>query len=201
MELGDSWLFARWFRDLRAALAAILAASAVLALVTYIQVLYLESMRLRTRDLERQLTLARAVAPTADIRAPIKYKNRRSDSTMVIGTTGLNQTQLAEIKKLSRQTPILLSANMSLGVNLLVSLLGKVAKTLGDDYDVEIIEAHHRFKKDAPSGTALALGRAAAAQPGWVLQRAASSRRNYRWGPGGVGEQLGRSAPGRQRSP
>ena len=81
---------------------------------------------------------------------------------MVIGTTGLNQAQLAEIKQLSRQTPILLSANMSLGVNLLVSLLGKVAKTLGDDYDVEIIEAHHRFKTDAPSGTALALGRAAA---------------------------------------
>jgi len=81
---------------------------------------------------------------------------------MVIGTTGANQEQLAEIKSLSRQTPILLSANMSLGVNLLVSLLGKVAKTLGDDYDVEIIEAHHRFKKDAPSGTALAMGRAIA---------------------------------------
>src|SRR3970282_1830437 len=76
--------------------------------------------------------------------------------------TGSDQKQLAEIKKLSRRTPILLSANMSLGVNLLVSLLGKVAKTLGDDYDVEIIEAHHRFKKDAPSGTALALGRSVA---------------------------------------
>jgi 4-hydroxy-tetrahydrodipicolinate reductase len=81
---------------------------------------------------------------------------------VVIGTTGSDQKQLVEIKKLSRRTPILLSANMSLGVNLLVSLLGKVAKTLGDDYDVEIIEAHHRFKKDAPSGTALALGRSVA---------------------------------------
>src|SRR5574341_2065160 len=81
---------------------------------------------------------------------------------IVIGTTGFDQNQLGEIKKLSRRTPILLSANMSLGVNLLVSLLGKVAKTLGDDYDVEIIEAHHRFKKDAPSGTALALGRSVA---------------------------------------
>jgi len=81
---------------------------------------------------------------------------------IVIGTTGSTQEQLAEIKQLARRTPILLSANMSLGVNLLVSLLGKVAKTLGDDYDVEIIEAHHRFKKDAPSGTALALGRAVA---------------------------------------
>lgn len=76
---------------------------------------------------------------------------------MVIGTTGLKQKQLDEIKTLSRKTPILISANMSLGVNLLVSLLGKVAEILGDDYDVEIIEAHHRFKKDAPSGTALAM--------------------------------------------
>jgi 4-hydroxy-tetrahydrodipicolinate reductase len=81
---------------------------------------------------------------------------------VVIGTTGSDPNQLAEIKKLSRRMPILLSANMSLGVNLLVSLLGKVASTLGDDYDVEIIEAHHRFKKDAPSGTALALGHSVA---------------------------------------
>ena len=81
---------------------------------------------------------------------------------IVIGTTGSDQKQLAAIKKFARRTPVLLSANMSLGVNLLVSLVGKVAKTLGDDYDVEIIEAHHRFKKDAPSGTALALGRAIA---------------------------------------
>jgi 4-hydroxy-tetrahydrodipicolinate reductase len=81
---------------------------------------------------------------------------------IVIGTTGLNQKQLDEIKKLSRKSRILISANMSLGVNLLVSLLGKVAATLGDDYDVEIVEAHHRFKKDAPSGTALAMAQAIA---------------------------------------
>ena len=81
---------------------------------------------------------------------------------VVIATTGFNPKQLAEIKRLSKRTPTLLSANTSLGVNVLVSLLGKAAKMLGDDYDVEIIEAHHRFKKDAPSGTALALGRAVA---------------------------------------
>ncbi len=81
---------------------------------------------------------------------------------IVIGTTGFNQKQLAEIKRLSRRTRVLLSPNMSVGVNLLISLLGSVAKTLGDDYDVEIVEAHHRFKKDAPSGTALAMGRAVA---------------------------------------
>ncbi len=79
---------------------------------------------------------------------------------IVIGTTGFDPRQIAEIKRLSRRTPALLSANTSLGVNVLVSLLGTAAKMLGDDYDVEIVEAHHRFKKDAPSGTALALGRA-----------------------------------------
>jgi 4-hydroxy-tetrahydrodipicolinate reductase len=82
---------------------------------------------------------------------------------IVIGTTGWRPRQVAEIKKLARRMPVLMSPNMSLGVNLLVSLMGKVAGMLGDDYDVEIIEAHHHFKKDAPSGTALALGRAVAA--------------------------------------
>ncbi|MBM4297733.1 MAG: 4-hydroxy-tetrahydrodipicolinate reductase, partial [Deltaproteobacteria bacterium] len=81
---------------------------------------------------------------------------------VVIATTGFNASQLAEIQRLAKKTPTLLSANTSLGVNVLVSLLGKAAKMLGDDYDVEIIEAHHRFKKDAPSGTALALGRSVA---------------------------------------
>jgi 4-hydroxy-tetrahydrodipicolinate reductase len=81
---------------------------------------------------------------------------------IVIATTGFNPRQTAEIKRLSRRTPTLLSANTSLGVNVLVSLLGKAAKMLGEDYDIEIIEAHHRFKKDAPSGTALALGGAVA---------------------------------------
>jgi 4-hydroxy-tetrahydrodipicolinate reductase len=81
----------------------------------------------------------------------------RKNIPIVVGTTGLNPKQHEEIKKLARTGRILISANMSLGVNLLVSLLGKVAGILGDEYDVEIIEAHHRFKKDAPSGTALAM--------------------------------------------
>jgi 4-hydroxy-tetrahydrodipicolinate reductase len=82
---------------------------------------------------------------------------------VVVATTGFDAQQLAAIKRLAQRTPILLSANTSLGVNVLVSLVGRAAKMLGDDYDVEIVEAHHRFKKDAPSGTALALGRAIAA--------------------------------------
>jgi 4-hydroxy-tetrahydrodipicolinate reductase len=96
---------------------------------------------------------------------------------VVIGTTGFDAAQSAEIENLSRRTPTLLSANMSLGVNLLVNLLGKAASVLGDDYDVEIIEAHHRFKKDAPSGTAMALGRSVAAALGRDLDQVALNGR------------------------
>ena len=90
---------------------------------------------------------------------------------MVIATTGFSARQFNEIKRLSRRTPTLLSANTSLGVNVLVALLGQAAKMLGDDYDVEIVEAHHRFKKDAPSGTALALGRPVAEALGRDLNK------------------------------
>jgi 4-hydroxy-tetrahydrodipicolinate reductase len=86
----------------------------------------------------------------------------KSATPIVIATTGFNSEQLAEIKRLARRAPTLHSANTSLGVNVLISLLGKAAKMLGEDYDVEIVEAHHRFKRDAPSGTALALGRSVA---------------------------------------
>ena len=85
---------------------------------------------------------------------------------MVIASTGFSASQQAQIKRLARRTPTLLSANTSLGVNVLVSLVADAAKRLGEDYDVEIIEAHHRFKKDAPSGTALALGQSATAALG-----------------------------------
>ncbi len=97
---------------------------------------------------------------------------------IVIATTGFNATQQAEIKRLARRTAVLLSANTSLGINVLVSLLGKAAKMLGDDYDVEIVEAHHRFKKDAPSGTALALGRSVADALGRDLDKVALNGRN-----------------------
>ncbi len=76
---------------------------------------------------------------------------------MVIGTTGLSDSDFATIDRAAQAIPILWAANMSLGVNLLFKIAGEVAKVLGDDYDIEILEAHHRFKKDAPSGTALSL--------------------------------------------
>src|SRR5205814_7216212 len=76
---------------------------------------------------------------------------------MVIGTTGLHRVDHAAIDVAAQTIPVLQAPNMSLGVNLLFKIAGEVAKRLGDDYDIEIIEAHHRFKKDAPSGTAAAL--------------------------------------------
>lgn len=82
-----------------------------------------------------------------------------NNKAMVIGTTGLDDAQVAKIEKLSNSIPIVFAPNMSVGVNLLFKLVRDVAKVLGDDYKVEIIEIHHHHKKDAPSGTALKLGK------------------------------------------
>jgi len=78
-----------------------------------------------------------------------KYKK-----AMIMGTTGFSSKEIKEINKLAQGIPFLLSPNMSLGVNLLFKLAAETAAALSDDYDIEIVEAHHRFKKDAPSGTA-----------------------------------------------
>lgn len=74
---------------------------------------------------------------------------------MVIGTTGLSKDDIKEIETLTKKIPCVMASNMSTGVNLLLRVLQDVARVLGDEYDIEIIEAHHRLKKDAPSGTAL----------------------------------------------
>ena len=79
------------------------------------------------------------------------------NTRIVIGTTGLNDEEKERIKESSSRIPILLSPNMSIGVNLLFKTAGEVARILGTEYDVEIVETHHRMKKDAPSGTALRL--------------------------------------------
>lgn len=81
----------------------------------------------------------------------------------VIGTTGMDETHLAALKAAARHAVIVRAGNMSLGVNLLTLLTKKVAAALDEDFDIEIIESHHRHKVDAPSGTALMLGEAAAA--------------------------------------
>ncbi|MGQ0811034.1 MAG: 4-hydroxy-tetrahydrodipicolinate reductase [Nitrospiraceae bacterium] len=74
---------------------------------------------------------------------------------MVIGTTGFSAQELDELRALTRQVPCVFSPNMSVGVNVIFKIIAEMAKTLGDDYDIELIEVHHRLKKDAPSGTAL----------------------------------------------
>ncbi|MBI4714689.1 MAG: 4-hydroxy-tetrahydrodipicolinate reductase [Nitrospirae bacterium] len=73
----------------------------------------------------------------------------------IIGTTGFGPEEIEEIGSLSRDVPCVLSPNFSIGVNVVFQLIAEAAKRLGNDYDVEIIEAHHRHKKDAPSGTAM----------------------------------------------
>jgi 4-hydroxy-tetrahydrodipicolinate reductase len=80
----------------------------------------------------------------------------------VVGTTGLSGDDIAELRRAAATARIVQSGNMSLGVNLLAGLVRRVAATLGPDYDIEILEMHHRAKVDAPSGTALLLGEAAA---------------------------------------
>jgi 4-hydroxy-tetrahydrodipicolinate reductase len=81
---------------------------------------------------------------------------------LVLGTTGIDAAQQKAVEDAAKRTAIVQAANMSIGVNLLLGLTRQVAAALGEDYDIEIVEMHHRHKVDAPSGTALALGRAAA---------------------------------------
>lgn len=88
---------------------------------------------------------------------------------LVIGTTGFDPVQLAELADAAKKTAILRAPNMSLGVNLVLALVEQTAARLGPDYDVEIFEIHHKHKIDAPSGTALALGEAVARGRGVAL--------------------------------
>lgn len=89
---------------------------------------------------------------------------------LVVGTTGLGDAEMAALESASRKVPVLYSRNMSLGVTVLTELVRQATQMLGPDFDVEIVEAHHRAKKDAPSGTALQLGEAAAAARGVGLE-------------------------------
>ena len=92
---------------------------------------------------------------------------------MVIGTTGFSAAQKAEIGAAAKDIPIMMAANMSVGVNVVLGLLDQAARALNEGYDIEIIEAHHRFKVDAPSGTALAMGEVVAAALGRNLSTCA----------------------------
>lgn len=101
----------------------------------------------------------------------------------VIGTTGLSAQDIAKIDAAARHAVIIRAGNMSLGVNLMVGLTRKIAAALGEDWDIEVIEAHHSRKIDAPSGTALMLGQAAAEGRGVSLEAAMVSGRDGITGP------------------
>lgn len=128
------------------------------------------------------------VAVTADLQQAIKNAKVAVDFTLphvtpanvqacvasrtmlVIGTTGHNDEQRAAIEAGAKHIPIVLAPNMSVGVNLLLKLAELAARALNEDYDIEIVEAHHRNKKDAPSGTALRIGEVVAAARGVTLK-------------------------------
>ena len=93
-----------------------------------------------------------------------------SSKAMVIGTTGFSVQELTRLKTLASTVPCVFSPNMSVGINVLVNTIGKIAQSLGEAYNIEVIEAHHNKKKDAPSGTALKLAEALAEGMEWDLQ-------------------------------
>lgn len=102
---------------------------------------------------------------------------QRHNKAIIIGTTGFEAEQRQAMLEASQVIPILLAANFSIGINLMLILVREAARVMGDSVDIEILEAHHRNKVDAPSGTALAIGEAIAGTFGWSLsERAIYSR-------------------------
>lgn len=115
---------------------------------------------------------------------------RSSGLRIVIGTTGFSAEQKAAIRDAATEIPVVLAPNMSVGVTLCLKLLALAAPVLGDDYDVEVIEAHHRMKKDAPSGTALRMGEVVAESLGRNLDECAV------YGREGIGPERDRKTIG-----
>lgn len=113
-----------------------------------------------------------------DSAVPHAEEVKKAGKSIVIGTTGLDASQIEALKKIALNTPVVQAPNMSVGINLLYKLVQTAARSLGDDYDIEIVEAHHRLKKDAPSGTALQLGRVAAEATGRSLEKDGVFERN-----------------------
>jgi 4-hydroxy-tetrahydrodipicolinate reductase len=118
--------------------------------------------------------------PPADAEALIEFTTPEATvghlsygRPVVIGTTGLTEEQRVQVERAAQNTPVVLAPNMSVGVNLLREVVRELSAKLGDDYDIEIVEAHHRNKVDAPSGTALLLARAAAEGRGRKLDEVA----------------------------
>lgn len=138
-----------------------------------------------TDDPLEALVAAQAVidftAPSATVEFAALAAQARA--VHVIGTTGLDPAHLARIAAAARHATVIRAGNMSLGVNLLVGLTRRVAAALGPDWDIEVVEAHHRLKVDAPSGTALMLGAAAAEGRGVDHNAARTPAREGQTGP------------------
>jgi 4-hydroxy-tetrahydrodipicolinate reductase len=97
----------------------------------------------------------------------------KHNKPVVIGTTGLNVEQKVALQEAAKHIPVVFAANYSVGINLLLNLVRQTASVMGDTADIEIIETHHRYKKDAPSGTAVAIGEAIADELGRDLNQCA----------------------------
>lgn len=133
-----------------------------------------------TDDADRLFAASDAVvdftAPAASVaHAALAARHRCAH---VVGTTGMETDQIAALERAARDTAVVFAPNMSLGVNLLFAVVEEVARALDPDWDIEIVEMHHRHKVDAPSGTALGLGRAAAKGRGVALDAVACRARD-----------------------
>ena len=114
----------------------------------------------------------------------------RETKALIVGTTGMQESQVSVLREAAQEIPLVFERNMSLGVNLLALLVEQAARALGPDYDIEVVEMHHRHKVDAPSGTALQLGEAAAKGRGRALRDVAKEGRSGITGarpPGEIG--------------
>jgi 4-hydroxy-tetrahydrodipicolinate reductase len=125
----------------------------------------------KASDIVIDFTVPKATAAHAALAAAGK-------KALVIGTTGIEGAEAQAIRDAGRTVPIVWAPNMSAGVNLMFALTERVAKALGPDYDIEILEMHHKHKVDAPSGTALGLGQAAAKGRGVELAKVAARGRD-----------------------
>lgn len=117
-----------------------------------------------TANLEKALVGADVLIDFTRPEAAMQYLAacEKASVKMVIGTTGFNESEKDKITSTAQQTAVVFAPNMSVGVTLLINLVEQAAKVLNDGYDIEVVEMHHRHKVDAPSGTALRLGEAAA---------------------------------------
>ena len=113
---------------------------------------------------------------------------RAAGTALIVGTTGLPAAVKRALKAASKKTVLVQAPNMSTGVNVLLSFTEKLARVLKDDYDIEIVEMHHRHKVDAPSGTALGLGEAAAKGRGVALEKVSRRTRDGQVGARPKGE-------------